>query len=816
MVLPIASGQTPPEGEVYELAPFEVLGTAGQGYLITQTTSATRFAADRRDLPFAIATISSDLLDDLAVVDSSEALDLTSSATPEGNVFTGADNRPSIRGTSSARFFVEGIFFNSTEAPGGIAIDRIEILKGTSAMLYGQGEPGGTVNYMLKRPSRDFSGRVQVLGGSFDQREFRVELTGPLTRDRNLAAFVGWSHFMGGGPHDRFFQDSRNGFARLRWEYGGPNRFLDVYHVYSYNRREGIVQSVLDGFNGVTNLGMQRDIFQRFTSQGLPNPLELGMIDPKSHNDAVEGSFANIRSNSSTATWNHGFADRFTVRLSYNRTEMPRYLWRNLADPMDYVETRASRSYLLTDPETGLPEVINVVRGDLVKNSGGRLRDDSLISDSFVFNLLGDFEVGPLSLRTVVGIDHITEAFETESFFSSWHYRQLANGGSALAPFGDRIPIILGNVLRPEEGLRMISEPLETYTIHGGANRNNNEGTGYYATGFLQALGGDLSIVGSVRHDRTELSSVAFRPARTDGLDPVIGGVPFNFNATTYSIGANYLLFRNWGVFANYATTFRPEASFRDGRNRMPIPVDERRPFEGKGWDAGIKFATMDGRFFAMATAFQTKKLNVWTRLRGQEIDLEGNLVWLDEDQTVPSLISYEAQAGEQLAEGVELELAGALLRNLEVRFGWTWLAAAKISKDEDPVLVGQRLRSSPEHRLSAQLNYRIREGWLGLANMGVNVTALIDNRIYWVDPNTRVLNRGSLGDDNPFVGEVDRFWSKGHTRVDVFFARRFVLPDGKHLWLRANVFNVLDEDHQRFRQRGTPRSFRLSADMRF
>ncbi|MCC5806281.1 MAG: TonB-dependent receptor [Opitutales bacterium] len=811
-----AVAQTDEEEDVFVLPPFEVMGTEGRGYLVTETTSATRFAVDRRDLPFSITSLSGDLLDDAYAVNAIEALDLASSATPEGNVFSGNDNRPMIRGTLSPRFFVGGIFYNSTEAPGGIAVDSIEILKGTSAMLYGQGEPGGTVNYQLKRPSTEFSGRAQAMLGSYNEWEARLEVSGPIDSEANLTYFLGYSQYYGENQHDRFSDSSADGFARLRWEYDGSNRFVDLYHIYSNSERNGIVQHILDGHHGITNLQMKANIFRQFTSEDLPNPLDLGMMDPESHNDAAEGSFAHIRSNSTTATWNHGFADRFTFRASYNRTKMPRYVWRNLADPTRHVEANPSRNYLFTDPETGLPEIITTVRGDIIKNTGGQLRDDALKSDSYVVNLLGDFNVGPVDWKTVVGVDRISEVFETQSFFSNWHYNQAANGTAQLGAFGDRIPIILGSVFRPEEGLTAESEPLSSYTIDGGWSSSENKGTGYYWTNFLQFFGGDLSIVGSIRHDRTSLTVEALREARTDGEDPFIGGTPVSFNKTTYSIGGNWHFLRHWGVFANYATSFRPEVSGRQGRDRQPIGAADRDPFEGEGWDAGLKFATEDGRFFVMGTVFQAKKRNLWTRQRDQEVDADGNLVWEDEDQTIPSLVSFEAQTGEQLAEGVELEMTGALTDNLQLRFGWTWLYTAEISKDEEEFLVGQRLRSSPEHKISAGINYTIREGFLSFSSLGFNVTSLIDDRIYWVDPNNRALNVGALGDGSPYVGEADRFWGKGYTRVDFFWRKRFVLPDDNHLWLRLNVYNIFDKDHQRWRSIGVPRSVRVSVDYRW
>lgn len=804
------------EEEVFELTAFEVSATEEQGYFVRDSNSATRFAVDRRDMPFSITTLSSALLDDAAVVDAIEALDMSSSATPTENVFTGNNNRPTIRGTSSPRFFVDGVFYNSTVAPGGVAVDRIEILKGSSSMLYGQGEPGGTVNYTLKRPLKETQGRLQLMAGNFNERDFKVDFTTPLDTEKTLTVRMGYGYFYGESEHDRYSSLKRDAFARIRWEYDGYDRFVDFWHVYADTYNEGLVQHVLDGSHGITNLQMKRFLYTQYTAFDLPNPLEQGMMNPSSHNDTAEGSFADVQTNSSTLTLNHRLNDTFVVRLSYNHTKMPRYLWRNLADPVRSVEKQQSRNYLIVDPETGIPAIFSTKLGDIVKNTGGQLRDDALISDSYVANLLGEFRFEHFTWKTVLGFDYISEVFESESLFSSWHYEQRGNGTSALKDFGGRIPIVLGNVFRPEEGLKANSEPLATYTIHSGFTSNENAGSGYYSTNFLEFFSGRLTFVGSVRYDEGEIQTDAYRPERTDGEDPFISGDPGAYEQTTYSIGGNWLVHRNFGLFANFATSFRPDVSLQTGPDQLPIPPEKRDPFEGEGWDAGLKFSSDNGKIFAMFTAFETRKRNLWGRTEGQAIDEDGNLLWEDVDQTIPTIISYDIQTGEEFVSGVEVELNAEFLDDFEFRFGWTWLVEAEVSEDENEFLVGQELANSPEHKIVAGLKYHIRSGPLAYSQIGVNLTALIDERIYWVGQSTTQLNVGHLGEGSPYIGEPDRFWGKGYTKVDLFLSKRFQFDNGIDLWVRLNIYNLLNEDYQRYRQRGDPVSGRLTFDFRW
>lgn len=817
VLTPSLYSQDTVEDQIFELSAFEVSATEDQGYVVNDTNSATRFSLQKKDIPFTITTLSASMLEDAGAIDAIESLDLSSSATPTENVFTGNNNRPTIRGTSSPRFFVEGMFYNSTVAPGGVAVDRIEVLKGTSSMLYGQGEPGGTVNYTLKKPLKDPQGRVQFMVGSHQEKNTELDYSAPLNKEGTLSVRFGYEYYYGENQHDRYSSEKHDVFTRVRWEYDGFDRYIDIWNTYSNVYNTAIVQHILDEYHGITNLQMKRFIFTRFTSDDLPNPLDLGMMDPQSHNDTAEGSFAEVKTMSTTATLNHRINDTFVFRSSYNHTNMPRYLWRNLADPTRAVERQDSRQYLVTDPETGMPSILTTQRGDIIKNTGGRLRDDALVSDSFVANLLGEFRFNHLSWKTVLGFDHISEVFRSESWYSNWHYEQLGNGTAQLKDYGGRIPVILGNVFEPEAGLTAESEPLSTYTIHSGYSENENVGAGYYWTNFFEILEGKVSFVTSVRRDEGEIKTDSLRSERTDGEDPKISGDPADYDSTTYSTGGNWHFLENFGIFANYAKSFRPEVSLQTGRDQQPIPPGEREPFEGKGWDLGMKYSSDEGKVFAMVSAFETRKQNIWGRTEGQAIDQQGNLLWEDVDETIPTMIHYDVQTGEELVRGVEMELNAELFEDLELRLGWTYMWDARVSADEREFVVGQRLRRSPEHKIVGGVKYHIRSGPLSYAQFGVNVTSLIDDRVYWVGTSNTELNVGHLGENSPWLGEPDRFWGEGYTKFDIFASKRIRFEGkGVDLWIRLHIYNVLDVDYQRYRKRGKSLSGRFTLDFRW
>lgn len=59
-------------------------------------------------------------------------------------------------------------------------IQQVEILRGPSAILYGQGSPGGIVNVVSKTPEEEFSGEIVGEIGNHDRYQLAADFTGPI------------------------------------------------------------------------------------------------------------------------------------------------------------------------------------------------------------------------------------------------------------------------------------------------------------------------------------------------------------------------------------------------------------------------------------------------------------------------------------------------------------------------------------------------------------------------------------------------------------------------------------------------------------
>ena len=122
---------------------------------------------------------------------------------PGASYGAGEGNRDQIvlRGNSStADFFVDGVRDDVQYFRDFYNIDRVEVLKGPNAMIFGRGGGGGIVNRVLKRPTfrrprsarpRPTIGATSRLTGDLDQplaSAVGVRLNGDATRTATASA----------------------------------------------------------------------------------------------------------------------------------------------------------------------------------------------------------------------------------------------------------------------------------------------------------------------------------------------------------------------------------------------------------------------------------------------------------------------------------------------------------------------------------------------------------------------------------------------------------------------------------------------------
>ena len=128
-----------------------VTATRDNGYLAARTSSATRTDTPLLDVPQTVDILTRDRLDDQAILSIADALRYIPGATTgQGE---GHRDQPTLRGNSStADFFVDGLRDDVQYYRDFYNIERLEIMKGPNAMIFGRGGGGGVINRVGKIP----------------------------------------------------------------------------------------------------------------------------------------------------------------------------------------------------------------------------------------------------------------------------------------------------------------------------------------------------------------------------------------------------------------------------------------------------------------------------------------------------------------------------------------------------------------------------------------------------------------------------------------------------------------------------------------
>ena len=155
-------------------------------------------------LPEILVTADTEELDDfdapraIGVIDSNDLYYTSSTRLEEfadyiPGVFTGRNsagvgNDVSIRGFSiGGRIYKDGLLDNQVRFLRDPAtVERVEIIKGHESVLFGSGSPGGTVNYITKKPQSIPINKIKASVGSPELIRIEHDRAGSLRADDNV------------------------------------------------------------------------------------------------------------------------------------------------------------------------------------------------------------------------------------------------------------------------------------------------------------------------------------------------------------------------------------------------------------------------------------------------------------------------------------------------------------------------------------------------------------------------------------------------------------------------------------------------------
>lgn len=387
----------------------------------------------------------------------------------------------------------------------------------------------------------------------------------------------------------------------------------------------------------------------------------------------------------------------------------------------------------------------------------------------YKLDLLWEKTIFGIESKTVFGMER------NRNWFKTLQYRSFKTGN-------DRF--IVGPIPNPLNGDEVVPEAWEpTYELWGmdlhdlpedelakhelfRDRGNQSLWHNYRITETLYLMDNRLIVLGGIA--RGEVERVTLYDE--NNKEP---GIPEESDDVVYTAGVTFKATPKVNIFANTSTSFIPV--YRTGLDGTPLA-----PQSGIGYELGVKLNLLDESLFATVTYF-----DLTNEGREQLIPAEDS----------PTNEAYWKNAGEQHAEGVEVELTWNVTKQLEV-FASVLVFSGEITKDVNENLIGRPLQKAPETAAQLTVNYKFAK----------------DSRLNGLRVGGLISYKGKAY-QNPTnqLGLV----SDSYTVVNIF--GRYRLPWGKEWDIFFNARNIFDKEYiNEGGGYGFPRQVDFGTSLRF
>ncbi|MFT3803659.1 MAG: TonB-dependent siderophore receptor [Burkholderiaceae bacterium] len=192
---PASAGSTSLPEVVVRGAPELDATTEGGGYA---ARAATMFGSARslKDIPSSVSVLTRQQMDDQNIKTITEAMQYATGVSPVSYFGNGGASSTAY---FNARGFPVNVALDGLSIVNGIQYqpqfdmamyDRVEVFRGPSGLLSGQGDLGGSVNLVRKKPTEKFQLKSETSIGSWANYRQMIDVSGPLNKEGTLRGRV--------------------------------------------------------------------------------------------------------------------------------------------------------------------------------------------------------------------------------------------------------------------------------------------------------------------------------------------------------------------------------------------------------------------------------------------------------------------------------------------------------------------------------------------------------------------------------------------------------------------------------------------------
>lgn len=554
----------------------------------------------------------------------------------------------SIRGFSVQPKLVNGVSGITNGFINPDNVERVEVIKGPSATLFGSTitSYGGLINIVTKKPFKGTGGNISVAGGSFGFKKLTVDVNTNVEDNENISL-----RFNAGYQTEDSFQDA------------GFKKSLFMAPAISYKVNNNLTLNFNYELSSTDQTNQPFLFLNRFAPLAFNNLEELNYDTNKSltSNDV---SIKNPTQN---------YKGEIAYKISDNWSSQTIFAGGK-------TESKGIYTYLwnFADWSTGVAQptpffTLNAQKADAKTNSLNLQQ-----------NFTGDFKLGTIRNRMVVGVDYLdSQIIDNSSAFA------IVQAVTAQGQVINGLPINRNNVNR---------------VLIGSDNSNtdvNQNVLSAYVSDVVNILP-ELSVMAGVRYDRFNYKGDANNPLDNDTA----------YTKSTFSpkFGVVYQpIYNKLSVFANYQNGFNYV-------NPELIPVDPANPAAGVVLQSYDLEEANQLEFGVKANLFNNK--------------LEATLSYYDitVDNKVIGFGPGKQQDGTINSAGFELELNANPIQGLNVRGGFSYNDAKVTESVSRPDLVDIRLdEAGPETSYNFWADYQFKNGFVKNFGLGFGFNGASD-----------------------------------------------------------------------------------------
>ncbi|MDP4186163.1 MAG: TonB-dependent receptor plug domain-containing protein, partial [Bacteroidota bacterium] len=286
---------------INQLRHVEITACIKTSYKSDYSSAATKMPTAIKDLPLSVSTVTKELINDRMEFHLSNALENVSGVTH----YSGYEEY-NIRGLHAENpCLINGLrtFNTSLTSPQLLNVEKVELIKGPACVLYGNADPGGTVNLVIKKPLRQKQAVLEIGAGSWNAANMQADFTGPLNKSET------WLYRLNAGYEnkDSFRQGMFLKSTQIAPSFSFiPNNKLQVNLDVSLSNTNSVADRGQPGFRNAMDL--------------TSTPVGLSLIQP--------GDYLKETSVSAGLSANY----KFNSHISFNTGILGFMTWQRLAE----------------------------------------------------------------------------------------------------------------------------------------------------------------------------------------------------------------------------------------------------------------------------------------------------------------------------------------------------------------------------------------------------------------------------------------------------------------------------------------------------